>query len=1472
MAEAVAFDIHPTDGEQMLTLWSDAVVRPRGGMVSPEPIDWFPSDDDRAVSLQVTDWLTTSGYVGTARGHARAFGAATEADPTITADQQWRDFAWSGAATGAGYRMNWFGQVENIGGAPAITGQSDVLTPGGFARCFAMDYTSKKHIVASGNGTLFARAGSRIAAGPLPKVTEGWDRIVGMWVDPASWSDPAGQRGYLLDRYGTLFPFGGMDPSSIQLHDEAGQYRDLVVRSADPDPLIYRALDLYGVPHLVVASSPPEFQIVAPRHTVTDTTRPRVIPRYLDAEGDPLASWEFRIFTKAQRLIAGWDAATSPALVEATVLGPVLYYDLTVDLPNGRYIIVGRATDAAGRVSEWYEIDWQQAVVYPSAPPLVVVEDGSVPGPAARLTIGTPVGVGAGRKAIMGGSLTRHAANEAGREQPDSGWDLRYPDSVAGVPVYDGGTLGNWHEEFADRWAALVSYEATTPEPVVWWFQVLLHQDDVLLYTESQLAGFADDLVTAMRGLYDVPIYVSPMPYYEEGTRCSVDDESVQITERIVAHLVADEGCLVGPVMPLVEARLVQETSCHLLDEGRAVQAAVLLAFFAPATAALSAPGVALMAAVPEVDPVDVTVYGASGSFGTWASPLPRAHIGETHAVAGLAQPDSAGAGPPTVAPDGQVVRATSGAPSRMSAPVFDPSSDTPYTVEFPTTTGDLSVSGTTGNGGAPIGRWHRIRSPLGQRLVAFSPQPYSGQNVAADGHLPVMAGLRKKVATGRLVADPKLTFTAADLYDKAVVSLGATDADALFPEATNSHGETYRAVRTFVNSALLADGRHVVVAVQDFPAGGRSGALAVFDVADDPGTAVAYYQLPDMETDGGDLLEQPPIHVAASPVIDADDGQRFSVVYDTAVGADDWPNMAQVFTFDREAGTVEPLTAAFLPVNDFLTGAETYDADFDRQFGRAVWWVDGTLWLTSKGAAGVTPTFASDTHVYCPAGALYTEAEASSGWENRAGVQPTPDTLALPPRSGTNSATADIAVDSASGRVWEVQLGGYVNVYTPESPLLARPELLDNPTFVVDVTGWSSPDGTAGIDHSTDNGGRLVATKAGAGSEAEWESDVVPIPAEFRTGRYTIGAYADVTAVTVARDVRIEVVPLTDALAPAGTGTGPWRPADTVDPHRVHAATLSPSTATQAKVVVRFRGATNGDQIAVDLASLRVAPVTPHDYIDLNVGALASSGSPAVGGIALASARGYAWVPYVETTGPPQQAWLFSIGANPPAFASLTDVQALAAADLTVEVPHYAEIQFSDDDGVTWQPVRDATVLPLSENLFGAATDEELPANRQRLYRLRVWRETPGYVSSEWGPSTGFTLLGVTDAWLSDPTTRGSAVPVAPIDMEDADALPAGVFYADGRPDPIVRVATRQAATGTFPFRTLDKAAHDALRALTADGRPLLLRHVLGENTYFVPLDRSRRQVRAAPRLDEPFPTRHFYEHTVDYVEVARP
>jgi hypothetical protein len=200
----------------------------------------------------------------------------------------------------------------------------------------------------------------------------------------------------------------------------------------------------------------------------------------------------------------------------------------------------------------------------------------------------------------------------------------------------------------------------------------------------------------------------------------------------------------------------------------------------------------------------------------------------------------------------------------------------------------------------------------------------------------------------------------------------------------------------------------------------------------------------------------------------------------------------------------------------------------------------------------------------------------------------------------------------------------------------------------------------------------------------------------------------------------------------------------------------------------------------------------------------------------------------------------------------------------------HRVEVQYSDDAGVTWEPVRGSGTIGFS-GTTAVFRDNEAPYG-VRAYRTRTVVPDP-YLAGTWSSSVNATMTG--DRWvLSSPESGDTVVVRAQPDFKPS--RPTGTAWYESR-DRSQGIAVYSENLGPYRFSltlwALDRATYDGVQALLAPPRTLLLRDPFGRAWYLAVTDDVDEEfIRSVANPDET--TELGFRHSIPLQlrEVVRP
>lgn len=202
-------------------------------------------------------------------------------------------------------------------------------------------------------------------------------------------------------------------------------------------------------------------------------------------------------------------------------------------------------------------------------------------------------------------------------------------------------------------------------------------------------------------------------------------------------------------------------------------------------------------------------------------------------------------------------------------------------------------------------------------------------------------------------------------------------------------------------------------------------------------------------------------------------------------------------------------------------------------------------------------------------------------------------------------------------------------------------------------------------------------------------------------------------------------------------------------------------------------------------------------------------------------------------------------------------------------------DLERSLDDGATWEAVRDATGMVLSNQII-TVNDYEVPPGVLAQYRAMSHAgEQDETFSSEWGVATVQDTELVADGWWLkdplDPSVNQRVAVAPPFDFRRKE--PQAIYEPLGRTTAVVVTDGPRGIEGTLTLWAKDAATYTALDALLRLGHPLLLVDPFARQWYIkVGSTHDWFLLRAQPTPGENTPIRHLHAVSVRFTEVAAP
>jgi hypothetical protein len=235
---------NPGNASQLYILWGNGRIDNVGGAVAATCGTTFFTDPKQPVlvAIWITNWASGQGYALHRNGRFISINGATEISTltgTVWSNSNglaynaggylYVDWSWDPAGSGQGYALTQLGELRPFGGAtaPPRTG-TRFASPA--ARELQMQWTpSKAAITLDLHGSLYADFGANVTGANAPRWA-GWDAardfVVTDWISVPN-------KGYILDLYGGITPFGGNGAVYNNPYQAGGDhYRTLNVISA----------------------------------------------------------------------------------------------------------------------------------------------------------------------------------------------------------------------------------------------------------------------------------------------------------------------------------------------------------------------------------------------------------------------------------------------------------------------------------------------------------------------------------------------------------------------------------------------------------------------------------------------------------------------------------------------------------------------------------------------------------------------------------------------------------------------------------------------------------------------------------------------------------------------------------------------------------------------------------------------------------------------------------------------------------------------------------------------------------------------------------------------------------------------------------------------------------------------------------------------------------------------------------------
>lgn len=284
--------VNPGNTAMRYVLWSNGRIDSVGGAPATaitSGVDFFSRlDQPVAVAIWITNWTTGVGYVLDVQGGFQPLnGAATITSPSgypggsnnnglpYSPVRLYMDWSWDPNGSGRGYCMDMYGQLWPFGGAtsPPRNGPRFATAVARRFRALWSAGNVTKAITLDYFGGLHADFGANVTGANGP-YWAGWDASRDFVV--SDWTTTP-QKGYILDLYGGVNPFGGNAPTVGNPYQSGADHARTLDLINPTDPLEFFQVWINGQQFDYFSSTPPTVICgngVSEQQTVTITGTP----------------------------------------------------------------------------------------------------------------------------------------------------------------------------------------------------------------------------------------------------------------------------------------------------------------------------------------------------------------------------------------------------------------------------------------------------------------------------------------------------------------------------------------------------------------------------------------------------------------------------------------------------------------------------------------------------------------------------------------------------------------------------------------------------------------------------------------------------------------------------------------------------------------------------------------------------------------------------------------------------------------------------------------------------------------------------------------------------------------------------------------------------------------------------------------------------------------------------------------------
>lgn len=266
MQSPIDVAVNPNNQAQRYILWTNGRIDNLGGAPPIVGPGWYDRIDTVAMALWITDWVAGKGYVLDWQGGFTPLGGApdlmTETQyplPSVPGVEyvtyrKYVDWTWNPNGSGQGYVMDLWGQLFHFGGATPAPRQGPRLGQPDMRRVKASWGGTQRMILMDMYGGLYGEFGLNLPTLFSNTYYPGWDAARDVAI--TEWTSTTSVKGYTLDLFGAVLPFGGAVVAPYGPWQHADVARTLRVLSAS-NPLKLWQVWANGQSYEYISSDPP---------------------------------------------------------------------------------------------------------------------------------------------------------------------------------------------------------------------------------------------------------------------------------------------------------------------------------------------------------------------------------------------------------------------------------------------------------------------------------------------------------------------------------------------------------------------------------------------------------------------------------------------------------------------------------------------------------------------------------------------------------------------------------------------------------------------------------------------------------------------------------------------------------------------------------------------------------------------------------------------------------------------------------------------------------------------------------------------------------------------------------------------------------------------------------------------------------------------------------------------------------------